>query len=556
MTLRKIAFVIPAYHPSEALIPLVDELAARLPGLIVVIDDGSGAAFQSLFETIGERDGVTVLRHAVNLGKGAALKTGFNHALCAIPDLIGVVTADADGQHRADDIVRVAERLAANPAKLILGVRTFDNKVPLRSRAGNRLTRVAVRFLLGQAMTDTQTGLRGIPFGLVRALLRVPSNGYEFELDMLVTAKHQEIAIAEEQIATIYEPGNPTSHFNPLFDSMRIYFVLLRFGTLSLLTALLDNLIFFLVYLGVGNVASAQLAGRSVAVLFNYGAARRAVFLSRERHKIVLPRYLLLVICSGLVSYALIGFLRDFLSIPVIWAKIAAESMLFLANFVVQRDVVFTSKREAATDWDRYYSSTPFTAKLTRKYTASVLIACLKKFAFLGGTRQGTIVELGGANSCFLDQIVRDLQPRNYHVIDTNEYGLDLLRRRVAGNKSVHLHCGDAMNLKLPLTADAVFSTGLIEHFDAAGTRRMILAHFDLLESGGCAVISFPTPTWLYRIARGVTETFGLWKFPDERPIEVSEVTRTIQERGEVLFQKTLWPLVFTQRLIVARKTV
>jgi hypothetical protein len=86
------------------------------------------------------------------------------------------------------------------------------------------------------------------------------------------------------------------------------------------------------------------------------------------------------------------------------------------------------------------------------------------------------------------------------------------------------------------------------------GTRRAILAHFDILKPGGYAIISFPTPTLLYRTARGITEMLGLWRFPDERPLENAEVLRTVAERGDVIFEKTLWPLVFTQRFIVARK--
>ncbi len=554
MALHRIVAVIPAFRPSAALLPLVEALSTSAFAAIVVIDDGSGPEYRDLFDALSVKPGVSVMRHAVNLGKGAALKTGFNHALCLHPDLLGVVTADADGQHRVEDVIAVAERLAAEPDALVLGVRDFHREVPLRSRVGNVLTRFAVRLLMGQSIADTQTGLRGIPNQLLHGLLRIQSRGYEFELDMLVTAKHHECRLIQQPIATIYENGNQTSHFNPLADSMRIYFVLLRFSALSLLTAALDNLTFYLVYLLVGRIAPAQIAGRAVAVLFNYTAARRAVFLSRERHKILLPRYLLLVICSGVVSYALMSLLRDRFALPVMWAKIAAESLLFLVNFVLQRDFVFTTKGRQATDWTRYYTSTPFTAKLTRRYTARVLVSTLRRFGGFGGAKPLSIVEIGGANSCFLDRIVRELRPEAYHVVDTNEYGLELLRERLNGSGVVHLHNQDVMQLSMASQADAVFSTGLIEHFDAAGTRQAILAHFDILKPGGCAVISFPTPTFLYRVARIVLETLGLWHFHDERPLLPAEVIQTIEQRGSVLYEKTLWPLIFTQHLVVARK--
>jgi putative flippase GtrA len=518
------------------------------------VDDGSGTEFRDIFNELDRRPGVQIMRHAVNLGKGAALKTGFNYALCTYPELIGVVTADADGQHRQEDIIRIGERLTADPSVLVLGVREFDRSVPFRSRAGNVLTRMAVRFLMGEAIADTQTGLRGVPASLLPQLLLVASSGYEFELDMLITAKHHGCRVIQEPIATIYQDGNRSSHFNPLLDSMKIYFVLMRFSALSLLTAVLDNIVFFLVFLASGRVGPAQVAGRAAAVLFNYGAARRAVFLSRERHAVVLPRYLLLLVCSGIVSYGLIGFLNDRMSVPVIWAKITAESILFLANFLIQRDFVFTRSTKAATDWNKYYSSTPFTAKLTRRYTSRVIVSVLRKFAGLRDSKPLSVVEIGGANSCFLDRIVGEFSPAAYHVVDTNEYGLELLERRLHGIPTVHLHKQDVMKLSMPEAADVVMSIGLVEHFDPVGTRRAILAHFDILKPGGYAIISFPTPTLLYRTARGITEMLGLWRFPDERPLENAEVLRTVAERGDVIFEKTLWPLVFTQRFIVARK--
>ncbi len=86
-----------------------------------------------------------------------------------MPDVAGVVTADADGQHAPEDIERVADVLAAQPEALVLGARSFGDDVPLRSRFGNILTRGIMHALLGRKLTDTQTGLRGIPVALCRA---------------------------------------------------------------------------------------------------------------------------------------------------------------------------------------------------------------------------------------------------------------------------------------------------------------------------------------------------------------------------------------------------
>ena len=555
----QVPILIPAYKPSGALVALVSDLVRRGAEAIIVVNDGSGAGFDECFRALAELDGVSIVEHAINLGKGAALKTGMNHALVRFRDCLGVVTVDADGQHSPEDALRVAEALRGNPDALVLGVRTFDSDVPWRSRIGNNITRTLMRLIVGQKLSDTQTGLRGIPAPLIPQLLRVPASGYEFELDMLMACKHQGCPIVQVPIRTIYVENNKSSHFHPIFDSMRIYFLLLRFSVLSFLTAVLDNLIFAGTYSVTASIGESQIVARLVAMVFNYLGARRIVFQSQQKHAIVVPKYVSLVVCNGVLSYMLIQFFHYRIGIATVPSKLVAEGLLFIANFAIQRDFVFTkAKREPAkqaTDWDRYYTSVPFTAKLTRRYSARVLLDAISRY---GATRIATgelaVVEIGGANSCFLDAILSKFQCRFYDVIDTNRYGLSLLEKKTGRHGVVRLYEQSVLDLAPRSEADLVFSVGLVEHFDPAETRKAVLAHFDLLRSGGLAIITFPTPTLLYRAARKVIEAARMWKFPDERPLRPSEVLATMMERGEVLEQKTLWPLILTQHVIVARK--
>ena len=532
--------LIPAYRPGPELPEVVKATQGNDFRDIVVVDDGSGPAYAAVFDACP----ATVLRHEKNQGKGAALRTGMSHILAAYPDC-GVVTADADGQHHPEDIRRVAQRLAREPHSLVLGSRGFQGDVPGRSRAGNLVSSAGYRLLLGQKLRDTQTGLRGIPRNLLAELVSMNANGYEFEAAMLTAAKHLAIPIAEEPIRTIYEPGNPTSHFNPFKDSMRIGFVLTRFTMLSLATAVLDNLVFSgAIHAGIGP-ALAQMLARAVAVLVNYPLARRAVFLSKEPHSSTLLRYLTLVIVSGLASFQLLKLIGHWFGVGVLDAKMAAEAALFIVNFIVQRDWVFVSRSHpAATDWDGYYRSPVPTAHLTRKYTARVLLNALRRAGKID-----RLVEFGGANSCFLEQITAEIAPGEYHIVDTNAYGLSLLRGR-----GVVPHLEDCRTLDLDLAADAAFSIGLVEHFDPEGTRQAIRAHFRLLKPGGYAIISFPTPTRLYRVARWLAESVGAWKFPDERPLDRSEMVAAVGDTARLEFEKILWPIVFTQRLMVFRK--
>jgi putative flippase GtrA len=342
MTAVRPVVLIPAYQPDALLMPLVEKLSASgdLAGILLV-DDGGGPKYRELFRSLARLDGVTVLTHVVNLGKGAALKTGMNHAAVCFPKSVGVVTADADGQHSAADILKVAKQLASTPGHLVMGAREFDATVPFRSRFGNTLTRYIMRAVTGQKLGDTQSGLRGIPLQFIPQILKLRATGYDFELDMLVLCKDTGRPIREVPIATIYIENNRSSHFNPLRDSMRIYFVFIRFIAASLATAAIDNGVFVLGMHFWPNLLLCQAAGRLVAGMFQFTVGRQGVFHSKARVASALPKYWILVLCSGALSYLLIqGFLR-FTSLGVIPAKLLAETLLFFISFVVQRDVVF-----------------------------------------------------------------------------------------------------------------------------------------------------------------------------------------------------------------------
>ena len=106
---RRAVIVIPAYQPAAKLVDLVQDLSGD-GRAIVIVDDGSSTQCREVFSRAAALPNVTLLAHAINLGKGQALKTAFNHVLLtAGADAVGVVTADADGQHLAVDIRRIEQ---------------------------------------------------------------------------------------------------------------------------------------------------------------------------------------------------------------------------------------------------------------------------------------------------------------------------------------------------------------------------------------------------------------------------------------------------------------
>ncbi len=343
----RIAVIVPAYNPGPSLPTLVKQLLIRDFACVVVVNDGSTAESQWIFAELAALPRVQVLNHAVNAGKGRALKTAFNYCLLHQPDLLGVVTADADGQHGAHDIVAIAATLLQPDiqaeSRLVLGVREFDGTVPLRSRFGNTLSRWVFRLLYGLNVRDTQTGLRGLPMGLLPQMLRLEGERYEYESSMLIAISKNQGKLHELVIDTIYLDNNQSSHFNVFRDSMKIYFVLLRFLLSSMLTSFVDFLVFFLAFTTTASLPLGMLCGRGVAQGVNFLVNKRLVFRQHNGGHAVFARYLALVVLMGLLSFMMIRELQMWFGLSALVAKLLAESVLFVLSFSVQHDLVFAA---------------------------------------------------------------------------------------------------------------------------------------------------------------------------------------------------------------------
>jgi len=207
------------------------------------------------------------------------------------------------------------------------------------------------------------------------------------------------------------------------------------------------------------------------------------------------------------------------------------------------------------TDWDAYYRRPYRAALATRRITAAYLEKAIDRHAALPIRSKGlVIVELGGANSCFAEGILRRFPVARYVIVDNNKTGLALSSERFAQDGRVECLERDILNLADDVSADVVFSVGLIEHFEPAQTASVLVKHFALLRKGGLAIISYPTPTILYRAARQIAEHTGHWIFHDERPLTKAEVLETITRHAETLESRVIWPIVLTQEMIACRK--
>ncbi len=349
-----VAILIPAYNPDEKLLRLVEDLKPRF-GRILVVDDGSTSG-REVFPAV-ERLGVPVAVHEVNRGKGAALKTGFAWIEANWPGIRSVVTADADGQHRPDDIARVAEASLAHPGGLTLGVRAFSGKVPLRSRFGNWWTRQFFWLMTRIRVSDTQTGLRGIPCGLLKRMLTLEGDRYEYEMQMLADARFHDEPPCQVPIETVYIAGNASSHFNPVLDSFRIYGALVKFCISSVFGFVVDNVIFTVVLFAGMNMAGWRRAGamlvaivvaRALSATLNYICNRKLVFKSKVPKRTSFAKYWLLVLfimASGYASTAFLSRIFDVRGIAITVLKIVVETVLFFVSYNIQKRWIFPGEQ-------------------------------------------------------------------------------------------------------------------------------------------------------------------------------------------------------------------
>ncbi|MET0786222.1 MAG: glycosyltransferase family 2 protein, partial [Paenisporosarcina sp.] len=236
--------VIAAYKPDDSCKRVIEELLHAGFSNLLVVNDGSGQKHASFFDSINFLPNVKVLNHAVNQGKGRALKTAFHYIANEHPTIQKIITVDADGQHLTKDICTLYDASFEYDG-ILLGVRDFDQKnIPFRSRFGNKLTRNLFRYATGIGITDTQTGLRLLLREHLHWLLSIKGEEFDYELNMLAATKDAGIPIFEVEIETVYTNNNESSHFQPIKSSMQIYQVFLKFALSGIASFGLDMALF------------------------------------------------------------------------------------------------------------------------------------------------------------------------------------------------------------------------------------------------------------------------------------------------------------------------
>lgn len=213
--------MMPAFNESEAVGELVGKLHSYVEEVIVVDDGSTDDTYEKARDA-----GATVVRHSQKRGKGAALRTGFKHAVAAGCD--GVITMDADGQHDYREIPLFINEAEKCGADIILGTRMGSvSGMPRIRLLTNIVTSFIVSILARQRVSDSQTGFRFIKRAVLENV-RLTTTNYDMESEILIEASRKGFKITEIPVKTIY--GDNASNINPFIDTLRFIRLVLKTG--------------------------------------------------------------------------------------------------------------------------------------------------------------------------------------------------------------------------------------------------------------------------------------------------------------------------------------
>jgi len=212
----RFAFVIPVYNHAGTVASVVRQTQKfGLP--VFVVDDGSTDNTRKEIENI---QGVNIISHQENMGKGAAIMSGFAAAAVASD---WAITVDADGQHYPEDALKLIRAIPQDARVVAVGAREgmAGARVPWTSRFGRKFSNFWVWMAGGPALSDSQSGMRIYPLPEVM-MLPVRSRRFQFEVEILVHAKRKGLPVIEAPVRVNYSPtGYRISHFRPFVDFVR-----------------------------------------------------------------------------------------------------------------------------------------------------------------------------------------------------------------------------------------------------------------------------------------------------------------------------------------------
>ena len=222
----KIIVGIPAFNEEKNIASIITKLST-IADTILVCDDGS----TDLTATIAKKIGAVVIKHEKNLGYGAAIRSLFLKAKDLDGDVL--VTFDADGQHRIDDIKNVIKPIVNQEADLVIGSRFLDEsekEVPQYRKIGIKVITKITNASIKKQLTDSQSGFRAYSRKIISEL-NPSETGMGVSTEILIKASSKNFRIVEVPIKIIYE-GNTSTH-NPITHGSSVIISTIKYTSLQ-----------------------------------------------------------------------------------------------------------------------------------------------------------------------------------------------------------------------------------------------------------------------------------------------------------------------------------
>lgn len=328
--------LIPAYQPDDKLINVIKGLSSEGYNIIVV-NDGSDESSEPMFSLASQMS--TVITHTENKGKGEALKTGLRYIKANFKAPYIVVTADADGQHKTADIIRVSDEAERHKDSLVLGSRKLHKDVPIRSRFGNSVTRWLFLAFLGRFVYDTQTGLRAFGDQIIDEMIEISGSRYEYEMIALMELAKQKTEIREVFIETVYLDNNSSSHFNPVKDFFKICGEMWKFSVPSIVAFLANVGLFCLLFALTGQVIISNVLAMIVGVLVRDLFNIKYAFKPNGIVKSTLITAFIIVLDTALLKGLTLIYVNPYV------AKVLTEIVVFVLSYIIKKALVFRKEK-------------------------------------------------------------------------------------------------------------------------------------------------------------------------------------------------------------------
>lgn len=216
--------VVPVYNEEKNIGGVIKDIR-KIANNVIIVDDGSSDNTYN-FAKKEVADNTVILRHKINLGKGAALKTGCEAAIKMGAEIM--VLMDGDGQHSPDDIMGIVDKLMGDDLDIVFGIREMNKKMPFYRLLGNNLLAKFAKLLSGVDVGDILCGFRVLTREAYKKI-NWQSSGYSVETEMIMAIGRHKLKYGTAPIQTIY--NDKYKGMTPV-DGIKIFIDLIKFKLL------------------------------------------------------------------------------------------------------------------------------------------------------------------------------------------------------------------------------------------------------------------------------------------------------------------------------------